>query len=724
MNNQNQDLNIENYQSYSPLQQQVNYTVNQASLPIVNYQQQALNQYQCLSQDFQGYSPHENANQLDITANQQQINFSQYTVAPNQDQSQFLSQQITTEQRGRAKAQSKSKQRSKNKNIWATSRSRKRRNTAVGRQSKSKVQDADIISQIDRLSINEGAKPKQARSKSQNRGRTQENGLKRTIPLRSATQERLNYNETQLSQKSMKSRNCSQNSRVTQNEMMEIEIQDSFDPLNPYEKITINQNKVDEDIQCDVCLEFDHEEDDQIVICDLCNVAVHQSCYGGDILNKLPEDAQWFCQRCQVLVKNPQMKCDELQCFLCPNVDGAMKKIDNNQWAHIICVNWNPDIYFSDETKSAITGQVNQKRFELQCNMCKVKGKGACIQCDYKNCHHSYHARCAVRRGVIQEWEEVKKTYNLQDETHYVPIFCEKHQEIGSKVFNSQGQQALISKNMTAEFKQKRIQQLRNKRRQPNQQKQVKPKNSQKKQSNSRKMPLRNRQQKVDLKQFKKARQQAMKLKPQSKKIIKSVQRPKSTKVTSSKIVKKIKMITRSKSKQLPRPQNQSIGKQTQQKSKIIKAKIPQQQQKVAAPKQQTQTQNVFNQDQLQQVMALFQSGQLNHLIPQFQAQQTAAQAQINQKSKKPLPKPQNQSKVNEANFFKLNKTRQSAAKKQTQPVTQNQDGDVQMNDQAQTPQTYSNYMIPQVFNNAPAFINPNMMFGIGGAPLLPRNFL
>ena len=56
---------------------------------------------------------------------------------------------------------------------------------------------------------------------------------------------------------------------------MQIDVEDSFDPSKPYEKITINECIEEEDIQCDICLEYEHEEDDQIVICDLCNVAVH-----------------------------------------------------------------------------------------------------------------------------------------------------------------------------------------------------------------------------------------------------------------------------------------------------------------------------------------------------------------------------------------------------------------------------------------------------------------
>jgi hypothetical protein len=44
---------------------------------------------------------------------------------------------------------------------------------------------------------------------------------------------------------------------------------------DPYFDIRIKENDVDDNICCDVCLEFDHDSDNKIVLCDLCNVAVH-----------------------------------------------------------------------------------------------------------------------------------------------------------------------------------------------------------------------------------------------------------------------------------------------------------------------------------------------------------------------------------------------------------------------------------------------------------------
>jgi len=54
---------------------------------------------------------------------------------------------------------------------------------------------------------------------------------------------------------------------------------------DPHYEMYIKENEQDDEIQCDVCLEYEHTDVDQMVICGLCNVAVHQSCYGGEIID-------------------------------------------------------------------------------------------------------------------------------------------------------------------------------------------------------------------------------------------------------------------------------------------------------------------------------------------------------------------------------------------------------------------------------------------------------
>jgi len=70
-------------------------------------------------------------------------------------------------------------------------------------------------------------------------------------------------------------------------------------------------------------------------------------------MHGIPENT-WFCDRCWELIQDKDRKCTEIKCFLCDEIDGLMKCIDKESglWAHVICVNWNPDIYFTNDEKT------------------------------------------------------------------------------------------------------------------------------------------------------------------------------------------------------------------------------------------------------------------------------------------------------------------------------------------------------------------------------------
>ncbi|CDW90175.1 phd zinc finger-containing protein [Stylonychia lemnae] len=368
----------------------------------------------------------------------------------------------------------KSKSRLRN-NLWENKSIKRSRQMKKRQREKQKQQQSceipqqnrasetnSLIDKICSLNINEVSSrlnrpPKQPRQK---KPRAQCPSAERISLDRKPRMEKPLYNLTQLSQNSVRLNRFSTSQATVINqdyEPMEIEVADSFDPNKPYDKIYITQNEVDEDIQCDVCLEYDFEDDDQIILCELCNAACHQSCYGSELLNGLTTES-WYCQRCRELREKPEMRCTEIKCFLCPDVDGLMKKVDHEKWAHLICVNWNQDIYYTDQLKEAISGEVMPQRYHLACNKCKVSNIGACIQCDFKNCPRSYHVRCAVRRGLIHEWSEYEERYGDQLDQHFVPMFCCNHQDQGSKIFKQQGQQGLISKQFTKEFREKMAQ--------------------------------------------------------------------------------------------------------------------------------------------------------------------------------------------------------------------------------------------------------------------------
>jgi hypothetical protein len=47
--------------------------------------------------------------------------------------------------------------------------------------------------------------------------------------------------------------------------------------------------------------ELDDGQPDKLVICDVCYVVVHQSCYSRDIATTVPE-GDWVCQRCMNII--------------------------------------------------------------------------------------------------------------------------------------------------------------------------------------------------------------------------------------------------------------------------------------------------------------------------------------------------------------------------------------------------------------------------------------
>lgn len=131
----------------------------------------------------------------------------------------------------------------------------------------------------------------------------------------------------------------------------------------------------DEHIVCDVCQNPDGEDGNEMVFCDLCNICVHQACYGID---EIP-DGDWLCRSCQELDTNKKKPL----CVLCPNVGGALKPTTKlNKWAHVSCVYWIPEAKFIDcnilepiEIKS-----IPNWRWNLVCSLCNIK-KGAPIIC-------------------------------------------------------------------------------------------------------------------------------------------------------------------------------------------------------------------------------------------------------------------------------------------------------------------------------------------------------
>uniref|UniRef100_A0A8C6PKN8 [histone H3]-trimethyl-L-lysine(9) demethylase n=1 Tax=Nothobranchius furzeri TaxID=105023 RepID=A0A8C6PKN8_NOTFU len=156
-----------------------------------------------------------------------------------------------------------------------------------------------------------------------------------------------------------------------------------------------------------------------LLYCQGCCLQVHASCYGvaADDISE-----QWSCDRC--------LEGSFTECCLCNLRGGALKKTQNNKWAHVMCAVALPEARFSDEAKRTPidTSRIPMQRYKLKCIYCRNRSSvkrqaGACIQCSCGRCPTSFHVTCAHAAGVVMEPD---------DWPYVVSVTCHRHQSRSS----------------------------------------------------------------------------------------------------------------------------------------------------------------------------------------------------------------------------------------------------------------------------------------------------
>lgn len=146
--------------------------------------------------------------------------------------------------------------------------------------------------------------------------------------------------------------------------------------------------------RCAVCRWVEDWDYNKIIICNRCQIAVHQECYGA---RHVKDFTSWVCRACET----PEIK---RECCLCPVKGGALKPTDvGSLWVHVTCAWFRPEVCFaSDEKMEPALGIlcIPSSSFVKVCIVCN-QIHGSCTQCC--KCSTYYHAMCASRAGYRME---------------------------------------------------------------------------------------------------------------------------------------------------------------------------------------------------------------------------------------------------------------------------------------------------------------------------------
>ncbi|KAJ9681209.1 hypothetical protein PVL29_020200 [Vitis rotundifolia] len=146
--------------------------------------------------------------------------------------------------------------------------------------------------------------------------------------------------------------------------------------------------------RCAICRWVEDWDYNKMIICNRCQIAVHQECYGA---RNVKDFTSWVCRACET----PDAK---RECCLCPVKGGALKPTDvEGLWVHVTCAWFRPEVAFlNDEKMEPAVGilRIPSTSFLKVCVICK-QTHGSCTQCC--KCATYFHAMCASRAGYSME---------------------------------------------------------------------------------------------------------------------------------------------------------------------------------------------------------------------------------------------------------------------------------------------------------------------------------
>ena len=174
---------------------------------------------------------------------------------------------------------------------------------------------------------------------------------------------------------------------------------------------------------CHVCWDGESYDDNPILFCETCDIAVHKACYG---IVRVPT-GDWNCKACVFKKKNPSKRTP--QCCLCPTPGGALKPTGNNKWCHLFCSQWMPETFIDDlKTMEPVLGigDIDKERNSLTCSVCKKRGCGPCIQCVFGHCAVAFHPMCAFNASD----HRMEIQTRMGEEGCQYLSYCVKHSKV------------------------------------------------------------------------------------------------------------------------------------------------------------------------------------------------------------------------------------------------------------------------------------------------------
>ena len=165
-----------------------------------------------------------------------------------------------------------------------------------------------------------------------------------------------------------------------------------------------------DDTVCHACGREDSDGDNLILLCDGCDGAVHQKCYG---VAHVP-DGDWFCARCAADARAHAET--PAACVACVDTGGIFAELVRppggaaapREWIHVACGTHINEYHCRNQFAFALGGftcsdpEMLRERTELLCALCGTAG-GYPIQCAHESCAVAFHVPCAMRRGLLTD---------------------------------------------------------------------------------------------------------------------------------------------------------------------------------------------------------------------------------------------------------------------------------------------------------------------------------